>query len=196
MTAVESGRAFDGRTARRKMISRLSFAITAGVLLCATAHGQAADQYRLKAVFLYNFAKFVEWPLQTFKGSADPIAICVLGKDPFGDSLQQAVNGKAIEGRPVYIREIQDAQHTAGCHILFIAGSERKRVRSTLDAIRGAAVLTVGESEGFASEGGIINFKMDAGHVRLQINLDAAEQARLGISSKLLSLAEIVKGRR
>jgi hypothetical protein len=85
------------------MISRLSFAITVGILLCATAHGQAADQYQLKAVFLFNFAKFVEWPPQTFKSTAEPIAICVLGRDPFGDALQHAVNGKAIEGRPVWV---------------------------------------------------------------------------------------------
>jgi len=175
------------------MIFRLSFTVTVGVLLSATAHGQAPDQYQLKAAFLYNFAKFVEWPPQTFKGASDPIAICVLGRDPVADALRQVVNGKAIEGRTLSVREIPDAQHAAGCQVLFIAGFDQKRALSILEALRGSAILTVGDAEGFASEGGIIELKMDAGRMRFQINIGAAAQARLGISSKLLSLAEIVK---
>lgn len=175
------------------MIFRPSLRIGVAVLLVAAGRAQTTDEYHVKAAFIYNFAKFVEWPPQAFKGRADPITICILGKDPFGDALTQAVNGKAIEGKPFFVREIPDAQHAAGCHILFIVGSERKRLRSILDALRGAAVLTVGETDGFASEGGIINFKIDAGRVRLQINIDAAEHARLSISSKLLSLSEIVR---
>jgi hypothetical protein len=178
------------------MIFRLSFKIGVGILLVAAVRGQTTDEYHVKAAFIYNFAKFVEWPPRTFKGRADPIGICVLGKDPFGDALTEAVNGKAIEGKPFAVREIADAQHASGCHILFIVGSERKRVRPILDAIRGAAILTVGETDGFASEGGMINFKIEAGRVRLQINIDAAEQAQLGISSKLLSLSEIVRNGR
>ena len=180
----------------REMMFRVILSITAGVLLSAAAHGQAADQYQLKAAFLYNFAKFVEWPLKTFKGAADPIAICVLGKDPVEDALRQTASGKAIDGRPFSIREIPDAQHASGCHILFIAASDAKRTLEALDFVRGAAILTVGESEGFAAEGGIINFKMEGGRAKLQINPDAADRSKLCISSKRLSLAEIVKDRK
>ena len=175
------------------MIFRLSFAIALGVLLSAAARGQANDEYRLKAASLYNISKFVEWPPHTFKGVADPIEICVLGKDPFGNSLRQAVNGKKIAGKPFAVYEIPDVRHASACNILFIAGSDQKSTRSILDAIHGTAILTVGESEGFASEGGIVNFKIDEGRVHLQINIDTAGQAKLAISSKLLSLAEIVK---
>jgi hypothetical protein len=192
-SAARADQISEGRWNAAKMIFRLSFAITVGVLLSAAARGQANDEYQLKAAFLYNISKFVEWPPRTFKGVADPLEICVLGKDPFGTSLRQAVNGKTILGKPFTVFEILDVQHASGCNILFIARSERKSMRSILDAIRGTTILTVGESEGFASEGGMINFKIDAGRVRLQINVDSADQAKLAISSKLLSLAEIVK---
>jgi hypothetical protein len=172
---------------------RLRFTICAGILFGAAAAGQMTDEYHVKAAFLYNFAKFVEWPPQAFKGPADPIAICILGKDPFGDALKQAVQGKTIEGRPFNVRGVPNVQEASSCHILFIAGSERKHLRATLSAMRGPAILTVGETEGFASEGGMINFKIDANRVRLQINMAVVEQAKLGISSKLLGLSEIVR---
>lgn len=175
------------------MIFRLRSAITVGILLSAAAQGQVNDEYRLKAAFLYNISKFVEWPPRTFKALSDPIEICVLGKDPFGDSLRQAVNGKKIAGKPFTVYEIPDVKHAYACNILFIAGSDQKSTRSILEAIRGTAILTVGEFEGFASQGGIVNFKIEEGHVHLQINIETADQAKLTISSKLLSLAEIVK---
>jgi hypothetical protein len=173
------------------MIFGLSFATC--VLLAADARGQATEEYRVKAAFLYNLTKFVGWPAQVIKGSRAPIEICILGKDPFGSALAEAVNDKAIEGRPFSIRQIADVQQAASCQILFVSASERKRLRPILDVVRDGPVLTVGDTDGFASEGGIVNFKIEAGRVRLQINMVAAERARIGISSKLLSLAEIVK---
>ena len=184
------------KTASGEMIFRLSLGVSVVVMLAAAARGQTTEEYRVKAAFLYNFAKFVEWPSQAFKGPTDPIAICILGKDPFGAALIQAVNGKVIEGKPFRIRLISDAQQASGCHILFVTGSERKLQRPILDAIRGIPVLTVGETDAFVAEGGIVNFKIEAGRVRLQVSIDAAEQAGLSISSKLLSLAEIVRKRK
>ena len=167
--------------------------IVLGVLFSAAARGQATDEYRVKAVFLYNFAKFVDWPSQAFKGPTDPIVIGVLGKNPFGDALVGTAAGKTMGGRGFQVREVTDAQQAAGCQIVFVSASERKRLGALFTRIRNSAVLTVGEMDNFASEGGIINFKINAGSVRLQINVEAARKQQLRISAKLLSLAEIVE---
>jgi hypothetical protein len=151
------------------------------------------EEYRVKAAFLYTFAKFVEWPAPSFKGPDDPIAICVAGQNPFGHMLEDTVSGKTLEGRFFVVRYLPDALQAGGCHILFVSASERKNVGAILESIRTPGVLTVGESEGFAMNGGVINFKLDSGKVRFEINPDAAAKAGLSIRSNLLSLAQIVK---
>jgi hypothetical protein len=168
----------------------LRIAATIGLgLLPALACGQSADEYQVKAAFLFNFARFVDWPPQTFKHPGDPMSICVLGTNPFGRALDEAVSGKSIEGRKFVVRLVPDIPQAGGCQILFIASREKKILQSaTL-----VGVLTVGESEGFTAGGGVIGFKLEGGKVRLEINVDAAEQRKLRISSKLLSLAQIVK---
>jgi YfiR/HmsC-like len=168
-------------------------AMILGLLLAAPAHGQKAEEYRVKAAFLFNFAKFVEWPPQMFKTATDPIAICVVGQNLFGDALNEAVSGKTVDGRPFLVRQVSGEQPSAGCQILFVSSSERKRLHAILGEIKTEGVLTVGETDNFEAEGGIINFKIEAGRVCLQVNVDAAEQAKLRISSKLLNLAQIVK---
>jgi YfiR/HmsC-like len=172
---------------------RNTCAIALGILLFAGARAEEANEYQVKAAFLYNFAKFVEWPPQAFKSPADPIVIGVLGKNPFGDSLAAAVAGKAWAGRTFQVREIATAQQAAGCQIVFISSSERKRLAALLAGMGSAAVLTVGETDNFTAAGGIVNFKIEAGSVRLQINVEAARKQQLHISAKLLSLAEIVE---
>jgi hypothetical protein len=167
--------------------------IALGVLVGTGARGEVADEYRVKAAFLYNFTKFVEWPPLAFKSPADPLVIGVLGKNPFGDALAAVVAGKTVDGRAFQVRELANAQQAAVCQIVFIGSSERKRLKLVFDAIGNAGVLTVGETDNFAAEGGIINFKIESGSVRLQINLVAARKQRLRISPKLLSLAEIVE---
>jgi hypothetical protein len=163
------------------------------MMLAVCAQGQPIDEYQVKAAFLYNFAKFVEWPAQTFKSSSEPIKVCVLGQDPFGPALAEAVSGKQIEGRALLVRNISDARQAGNCQILFVSSSERKRLPSIFVGIKAASILTVGEMEGFTAEGGVINFRLEDGRVRIEINVQAAEQGRLHISSKLLSLAQIVK---
>ncbi len=153
---------------------------------------QSAEEYRIKAAFLYNFAKFVDWPPKAFKGPSDPIVIGVLGKNPFGDSLNEAVAGKTFGGRAFQVREVADAQQAAACQIVFISSSERKRLATLFSQLGNSAVLTVGDTDNFAALGGIINFKIEGGNVRLQINTEAARKEQLHISAKLLSLAEIV----
>ena len=174
------------------MTTRHTYIFALGILLSAGARAQVADEYRVKAAFLYNFAKFVEWPAQAFKSPTDPIVIGVLGKNPFGAALSEAVAGKTLGGRTFQVREVTDAQ-AAGCQIVFVSSSERKRMGPLFIVIGNSAVLTVGETDNFAVEGGIINFKIDAGSVRLQINVEAARKQQLRISAKLLSLAEIVE---
>jgi len=174
------------------MLSPIRLALIAAVLLAASARAQVAD-YQVKAAFLYNFAKFVEWPPQVFKTARDPIAICVLGKNPVGNVLDEVVAGKAVEGRTFLVRQINEFNPGCNCQILFVSASERKRFHPMAASMKGAGILTVGEAQDFAAEGGVINFKLEAGRIRLEINLEAAEQSQLRISSKLLSLAQIVK---
>ena len=155
--------------------------------------GQALDEYQMKAAFLYNFAKFVEWPADSFKGSTDPIVSCVLGESPFSGALERAANGRAIGDRTFLIRHILDPQEAGRCQILFISSTERRRPRAIFKAINRSGILTVGEVDVFISEGGIANFKVDSGKIRIQINVEAAERQGLRISPKLLSLAQIVR---
>jgi len=171
---------------------RLTFGTLAGVLLSTALYGQTVNEYRIKAAFVYNFAKFVEWPAGGSKGASDLFTICVLGKNPFGEALAEVVNGKTIENRPLIVRQLAEVQEAAACRILFVSSSERKNFRSILSGLRTAGILTVGEADTFCSEGGIVTFKVEDGRVRIQINPDAAADAKLHISSKLLNLAQIV----
>lgn len=156
-------------------------------------HAQATDEYKVKAAVLYNFVKFVVWPPRTFKSPADPIVIGVLGKNPFGDALATEAEGKRFENRVFQVRQLSDVQQVPGCQIVFVSASERKRFALLLGQIQPSGVLTVGDTDTFTAEGGIINFKIEGGTVHLQINLEAARRQQLQISAKLLSLAEIVR---
>jgi hypothetical protein len=154
---------------------------------------QQASEYQIKAAFLYNFAKFVEWPPAVSPGANDPMEICVVGEDPFGNILNQSIEGKTVGGHKLMIRQLKPAQDMKGCQVAFISSSEKNHLSSVLEGLKGAGVLTVGETEGFAALGGVINFTMEDDKVHFEINLDAAGRAGLKISSKLLQLARIVK---
>jgi YfiR/HmsC-like len=154
---------------------------------------KTASEYEIKAAFLYNFAKFVEWPPSVFTDSKQPFNICVLGSDPFGRSLDDAVLGKVVANHPVSLVRARQIQELPDCHILFIAGSQRSPLPEILGKLRGKNVLIVGETEDFASSGGTIQFVLEGNHIRFAINPDAAERAGLKISSKLLALAVVVR---
>ncbi len=159
------------------------------------ARAQSHSEYEVKAVFLYNFAKFVEWPREAAGAPDLPFAICVIGQDPFGENLENAVRGKSINRRNVTLRRLREAREARTCQIAFISASERRHLRALLDSLDGADVLIVGDMEGFADQGGMINFTLDEDHVRFEVNVDAAARAGLKMSSKLLSLARIVKSK-
>ena len=170
----------------------LLVAIVLAALHLPAAPGETIDEYQVKAAFLFNFAKFVDWPAQAFKGPTDPIAICLFGTNPFGNSLEDAVDKKAVGGRAFVVRRVSDVLQAAGCHILFITSSGQKKYQMFGQDVVMNGVLIVGETPGFASEGGIVNLRLEQGRVRIEVNVHAAERANLRISSKLLSLAEIV----
>lgn len=173
------------------VILLLLLALTCGVLH-TRVQGQAANEYQVKAAFLYNFVKFVEWPAEAFS-SGGPLVIGVVGNDPFGSALDQAISGKNVSGRQLIIRRFKVGQDLRACHILFISSSEQNRLAQIIHSLRGASVLTVGEMGQFNQQGGIINFIMEASKVRFEINAGMAEQSGLKISSKLLALAKAVR---
>lgn len=153
---------------------------------------QAAGEYELKAAFLYNFTKFVEWPPAAFSDGS--FRVCVLGDDPFGKSLKD-LTGQEAAGRRLQVLAFQDAiARPEDCHILFVSRSERGRLPAILSEVRKSPVLTVADTDGFLSDGGIINFLLEGTKIRFEINQEAADRAGIKISSKLLRLAKNVKG--
>jgi hypothetical protein len=164
-----------------------------GVLLSGTS-GQSPTigEYQVKAAFLYNFAKFVEWPPIGFRDAAAPLQICVLGRDPFGQELRDITNEKTVNGRRLEVSDVLDVQQARTCHIVFISSSEKARLKQILDGLQGTDALTVGDTKGFAEQGGMINFVLENNRVQFEVNSKAAGQAGLKISSKLLSVAKLV----
>lgn len=169
------------------------------ILLLAMFHGGAygqapsATEYQVKAAYLYNFAKFVEWPPASFPSESGAFHICVYGPDPFGKELQDITRNKMVNGRTFEISQLSDLQQVRGCHILFVSSSGKTPIKQILDSVRGSSVLTVGDSQGFAERGGMINFLLENDRVQFEVNRKAAEDAGLKISSKLLSVARMAK---
>lgn len=160
------------------------------------AQAKAEDrtrEYRIKAAFLYNFAKFTEWPAGSFADPQAPLRICVYGEDPFGDALE-SIAGKTVRGRPVEVERLGALAAGEPCHLLFISESEAPNLPRILAALQRRPVLTVADIPGFAGAGGIINLKVNKeDKVRFEINVAKARLAGLRLSAKLLSLAEIAQ---
>lgn len=169
-------------------------------LFLGTNRGTAVDkplsEYQIKALFLFNFAKYVAWPTDTFANDKTPLVIGVLGENKIGDGLNESVKGKQVNGREIVIRRFEIEHALDTCHILFISVSEKKHLREIFLKTKAVPVLTVGETEQFIHQGGIINFVKKEDKVRLEINADSAAQSKLQISSKLLNVADVVKGRK
>jgi len=167
------------------------------VLLVATRNSLAAEpnslEYKVKAAFLYNFARFVEWPAEKFPQPASPIIIGVVGEDPFGNILDETVKGKTINGRAVVVRRFAPGDDLSECHLLFISRSLQDSLDSILARLKSKSVLTVGETGQFAHRGGMIDLLIVDDCVKCEINLDTTEQAGLKVSSKLSSVARVIK---
>lgn len=148
----------------------------------------AASEYDVKAAFLYNFTKFVEWPASAFPDDRSNFQFCVLGEDPFGKSLQPVAD-EQVAGRRITLLRTARMSEPEGCQILFISQSEKERLTQILAELRDVPVLTVSDTSGFTDRGGIINFILEGTKVRFEINQESAERAGLKISAKLLRLA-------
>jgi hypothetical protein len=158
-------------------------------LAAQTAH---PSEYQLKAVFLFNFAQFVDWPSEAVADSQAPLVIGVLGEDPFGDFLDATVRGEHRGARPFVVRRFQRIDDIKTCDILFISRPEGDRPEEMLADLKHRPILTVSDAGGFAERGGMIGFVTDHNRIRLKINLAAAQAAHLTISSKLLRVADII----
>jgi hypothetical protein len=180
---------------RPQGVSRV-WLVMSGLLLSVgldlRAQTPPAPEYQVKAVFLFNFAQFVDWPPNAFPEAQTPLVIGVLGEDPFGVYLDETVHGEKVNNRPLVVQRYHRVEEIKTCHVLFISRSETERLEPIVASLKGRNVLTVGDAVGFAQHGGMIRFVTEKNKIRLRINLEAAKAASLTISSKLLRPAEIV----
>ncbi len=166
-------------------------ALTALAALCRAGDFEGQVEYEVKAAFLYNFAKFVEWPPEALRQGA-PMRFCILGRDPFGSLLESSLNGKTLEAKPIEIARASDPRQLTGCQVVFISSSERSRMADILEILHVLPILTVSEMPGFAELGGMVNFFIEDRRIRFEINPQSAARSGLRISSQLLSLSRIV----
>ncbi len=192
-----------GRGIRRELVRRLRIPLAVaalfGVLPTAgarrvSAQSSSPSEYQVKAAFLFHFAQFVDWPPEAFKGADSPLTYCTVGEDPFHGALEASLNGKMIGARSVRVQHFKRVAEIQGCQVLFIGMLERKTIPAALAGLKEGPVLTVGETENFAQEGGMIGFFLEDNKVRFDINLVAAQRAKLQISARLLTLAKTVIG--
>lgn len=183
--------------------SRLSFALPSAVSLMILAgfvlggaravKSQAVQEQQVKAAFLYNFAKFVEWPPQAFATASDPFVVCAYGKNQVFDALKQGVEDKTVQNRTILVKAVTTLGEAKACQVLYFDHASTGHLSEMLPALQKAHVLTVGETKSFTKEGGIIGFVVESSQLRFTINNAEAGKSGLSISSKLLSLAKEVK---
>jgi hypothetical protein len=175
---------------------RRTGALAIFLLLAATPRLRAEEatpvEYQVKAAFLLNFAKFIEWPADVFQDEKAQITICILRYDPFGHSLDEILRGKTVNNRQVVARRIVEAEELSACQIVFVSEREEKHLPEVLNRLKGSSVLVAGETGTFAERGGGIQFFLEDHRLRFAVNVDAIRKARLTVSSKLLALAKIV----
>jgi hypothetical protein len=180
--------------------SRLIVAVLLSLSVAVGANAQssasaASSEYLIKAGFIYNFAQLVQWPSAAFSQADSPIVIGILGADPFGTSIDRVVENKKLDGRSLVIKRLRwskDPKDLTECNILFISSSEKEHIADLINMLKWLPILTIGETPGFAARGGIINLTLEDNKVRFEVNIGAAKQANLNISSRLLALAKIV----
>jgi hypothetical protein len=166
-------------------------------IACATAGAaaQSSGEYEVKAAYLYNFAKFVEWPPQSFPSADAPFAICVAGHDPFGPALDSIIEGERIHGRPLILRRLKGWDGAEACQILFVSASMQEDYSQLLGPDAFPRTLTVGEVPQFLKAGGHIAFFLEGRSVRFAINADSVARTQLQISSKLMRVARVDRSR-
>jgi len=160
--------------------------------LDASAQTGPSREYQVKAVFLFNFAQFVEWPPAAFAGASSPLVIGILGGDPFGAYLDETVRDEKVNNRPLEIQRYHRVDEIKTCHVLFISRPESNRLEQILVSLKDRSILIVGDGDDFVQRGGMIRLATPQNKIRLIINVEAAKSANLTISSKLLRSAEVV----
>jgi len=179
---------------------RLRLLITIVVLILPSLgfDAQAQDssgssEYLIKAGFIYNFANLVQWPANAFSQPDSPIVIGILGEDPFGTILDRVLAGKRVNGRAFLVKRLKSVLDLKECHIVFVSSSELTHLAEAIHSVKGMPILTIGEIPGFARRGGVINLVLEDNKVHFEVNVEAAKEADLTISSRLLALARIVQ---
>ena len=178
------------------LIWAVHLSLVAGISTAGAEEEMPAD-FQVKAAFLINFPKYVDWPANAFAETNSPITVAIFGDENVANEVQNMIgSGRIIGGHPLVLKRIaREEEINRDCQILFIGASERQRIPSILEKIRGEKILTVSESDDFLEQGGIINLARQGRKIRLQVNLTAAGNAQLKISSRLLVAADVVKGK-
>jgi len=184
------------RASRGFFLLTLVSSLILNASLTALAMSEDSAEYPVKLGFLYNFTKFVEWPAESYRDAGAPLTICIVGHDPFSAELEAELRTRKVGDHPVEVKAPKTTDSLSGCHIVFVPVTEKDHVDKIMKEVEGSSSLTVGESEGFAVMGGVINLFVEENKVHFEVNPLAAERARLKISSKLLTMAKIVKEQR
>jgi len=182
---------------RRHLVARLALlpiallAVLAPVTVSRVA--AAASAQEVEAAYLFNFARYVEWPDASFEGKDSPIRVCMLWADDFASLVDSAIGSRMVDKRPVSVEMKSSIGQTGRCHILFVGEASREQQQMVIAALSGESVFTVSEARGFASRGGVANFIQHKSKVRFEISPEAAAEAGLKISSRLLQIAKVVE---
>jgi hypothetical protein len=186
-----------GSAARRPLIRPVLLAafFAAGVTGASRAEPAGPSEYALKAVNIYKFLKFTDWPETAFASSNAPIRIGVLGDDAFGAMVEKVMANESIHDRPVVVRPAKKIEEMTDCHVIFVGKSEKPQTGHIVSVCENLPVLILGESDGFAEAGGIVNFYLQDKSVRFEVNLEAMRKHSLKIDSSLLDIGKIVKTR-
>lgn len=180
---------------RRASVMALTLALASAVLICTEPTAAQADtplEYQIKATFVHNFAKFIDWPQEAFAKPDSPIVVGIIGANPFGSTLDQLSASETIQGRRVVVSRLKWDEDLRLCQMIFVSRTEQKHLQAILSNVNGTSTVTISEIGGFASSGGMIEFVFDERRIRFDINPDAVSRARLTMSSKLISLAHSV----
>ena len=182
------------KTARKRSLLIFFIALILWFGAASVLAQTVAKEYRIKAAFLFNFSQYVEWPPEAFKDANDPLTYCTIGDDPFQGVLDESLNTKSAGKHLLRVQHLRPPENFQACQIVFIGSNEKKRVAEVLETLKQSPVLVVGESSHFVQQGGTVGFLSEDNTIRFEVNLDAAQRARLNISATLLSVAKTVIG--
>lgn len=192
VSILSAARALRARAARWRGLLALLALLSSVAQVAVSSDLSASREYQLKAAFVYNFTKFIEWPPQSFPGASDSIVVGVLGDSPFGAQLAQVVKDRRVNGRGIVVKRVDTAAEARSVHLLFVGAMQDGHFDEIEPGLAGSAVVTIGESSSFAGRGRTINFVLEDDKLRFEINMDSAEHAGLRISAQLQKLAKAI----